>query len=56
MVQDGARVPVENASNNASIAPGQSRDGMGFNATWNGVTNGRPTAISLNTTPCSITS
>jgi hypothetical protein len=54
--QDEGRVPVQNVSYNASIAPGQSRDGMGFNATWNGVTNGRPTAITLNTTACTITS
>jgi hypothetical protein len=55
VVQDEGRVPLLNASNNASIAPGQTRDGVGFNATWSG-TNGRPTAISLNTTPCTVTS
>lgn len=53
--QDGVRVPVDNVSTNASIAPGQTRDGVGFNATWSG-TNARPTFISLNTVPCTVTS
>jgi hypothetical protein len=52
--QDEGRVPVANASWNASIAPGQTIDGIGFNATWSG-TNGRPTNVTLNTTPCTVT-
>ena len=53
--QDENRIPIQNVSYNASIAPGQTRDGVGFNASWTG-TNGRPTAISLNTTACTVTS
>jgi hypothetical protein len=54
VVQDQVRVPDQNASWNATIAPGQTVADVGFTATWNGVTNAKPTAISLNTTPCSI--
>jgi hypothetical protein len=53
VAQDGIRVPVASAPYNATIAPGQTRDGIGFNATWSG-TNGRPAAFSVNTTPCSV--
>jgi len=53
--QDGARVALDNASNQVSIAPGQTRDGPGFNATWSG-TNARPTQIFLNFVPCTVTS
>ncbi|MEJ3745740.1 peroxidase family protein [Actinomycetes bacterium KLBMP 9797] len=49
--QDGARVPIANAAWNGRLNPGQTVSGIGFNATWAG-TNGRPTGISLNTTPC----
>ncbi len=52
--QDGSRVPITNAHWNATIDPGQTVDGVGFNATWTG-TNERPTAISVNTTACSVT-
>lgn len=51
--QDGFRVPAQNASWNARINPGQTISDVGFTATWNGVTNARPTGFSLNTTPCS---
>jgi hypothetical protein len=53
VAQDGARVPVVNEAWNGRINPGQTQDGIGFNATWSG-TNGRPTAFSVNTTPCSV--
>ncbi|MCU7728710.1 cellulose-binding domain-containing protein, partial [Actinoplanes sp. KI2] len=53
VAQDGARVPVANASWNATLNPGQTLDGVGFNATWSG-TNNRPTAFSVNTTACSV--
>ena len=53
IVQDEGRVPVANVVSNASIAPGQTRDGIGFNATWSGVNN-RPTTFTLNTTTCSV--
>jgi hypothetical protein len=53
VAQDGVRVPVANASWNAAINPGQTVDGIGFNATWSG-TNNRPAAFSVNTTACSV--
>jgi hypothetical protein len=52
--QDGADVPIESSATNGVIAPGQTMDGIGFNASWSG-TNGRPANFSLNTTPCSVT-
>jgi hypothetical protein len=52
--QDGVRVEAQNSVNQASIAPGQTRDGPGFNATWSG-TNARPTTILLNQVPCQVT-
>jgi hypothetical protein len=51
--QDGARVPITNAAWNSRLNPGQTVDGVGFNATWSG-TNGRPTAFSINTTACTV--
>jgi hypothetical protein len=54
LTQTGPRVELENAANNVTIAPGQTRDGIGFNATWSG-TNARPTFISVNSVPCTIT-
>jgi hypothetical protein len=53
ITQDGPRVPVVNEAWNGQLNPGQTLDGVGFNATWSG-TNGRPTAFSLNTTACSV--
>jgi hypothetical protein len=50
--QVGARVPITNQPWNAALNPGQTLDGIGFNATWSG-SNRRPTAFSVNTTPCS---
>jgi hypothetical protein len=54
VTQDQNRVPPQNATWNNVINPGQTVQDVGFTATWNGVTNARPTAISLNTTPCTI--
>jgi len=54
LAQDGARVELTNAPNNVTIAPGQTRDGIGFNATWSG-TNARPTFMAVNGVPCTIT-
>ncbi|HYQ67800.1 peroxidase family protein [Actinophytocola sp.] len=51
--QDEARVPMVNESWNAAIPAGGSVTGIGFTATWNNVTNGPPTRVSLNTTACS---
>jgi hypothetical protein len=53
VAQDGARVPVTNATWNGTLNPGQTLGGVGFNATWSGVNN-RPTAFYLNTTACAI--
>ncbi len=50
--QSGASVTVTNESYNGSIAAGASYSGVGFNGTWNGVTNAVPTAISLNGMAC----
>ncbi|MFL6145254.1 MAG: peroxidase family protein [Labedaea sp.] len=54
VTQDQNRVPAQNASWNAVINPGQTIQDVGFTATRTGSTNARPTAISLNTTACSI--
>jgi hypothetical protein len=53
IVQDGAHVPAVNMPYNAALNPGQTVDGVGFNATWSG-TNNRPTWFAVNTTPCSV--
>ena len=50
--QDEGRVPVANEAWNAAIPPGGSVTGVGFNATWDNVTNNVPTRFTLNTTPC----
>lgn len=48
---NGLRVPVRNESWNAVIVPnGGTLSGVGFLATWNNVTNARPTRFTLNTT------
>lgn len=52
--QNGANVTVTNESYNGSIPAGTSYTGVGFNATWNGVTNAIPTAFSLNGVPCTV--
>jgi hypothetical protein len=54
VTQDINRVPAQNATWNNQINPGQTVQDVGFTATWNGVTNARPTAISLNTTACTV--
>jgi hypothetical protein len=51
--QDEGRVPVVNESWNAAIPAGGSVSGIGFNATWNNVTNNRPARFTLDTTQCS---
>jgi hypothetical protein len=52
--QSGANVTVKNESYNGSIAAGGSLTGIGFNGTWNGVTNAIPTAFSINGTACTV--
>jgi len=53
-IQSGANVTVTNESYNGSIAAGGSYTGVGFNGTWNGVTNAIPTSFSLNGTACTV--
>jgi cellulose 1,4-beta-cellobiosidase len=52
--QSGANVTVTNESYNGSIPTGGSYSGVGFNGTWNGVTNSVPTSISLNGVACTV--
>jgi len=54
VVQDEVRAPVEAADWNKTLNPGQTASDVGFTATWNNVTNARPTRFTLNTTQCSI--
>ena len=50
--QSGANVTVTNEPYNGSIAAGGSLSGIGFNGTWNGVTNAVPTSFAINGTTC----
>jgi hypothetical protein len=50
--QSGANVTVENESYNGSIPANGSVTGIGFNGTWNGVTNAVPTNFAINGTAC----
>ena len=50
--QSGANVTVKNMSYNGSIAAGATLTGMGFNGTWNNVTNAVPTSFAVNGTAC----
>src|ERR1035438_3235871 len=51
-IQSGTNVMVTNESYNGSIAAGASYTGVGFNGTWNGVTNAVPTSFAVNGTTC----
>jgi len=51
-IQSGANVTVTNMSYNGSIPAGGSYSGMGFNGTWNNVTNAVPNNFVLNGTAC----
>jgi hypothetical protein len=53
-IQSGAKVTVTNQSYNGSIAAGGSYTGVGFNGTWNGVTNAIPTSFAVNGTACTV--
>jgi len=52
--QSGTNVTVKNESYNGGIAAGSSLTGIGFNGTWNGISNAIPTAFSLNGTVCTV--
>jgi len=51
-IQSGANVTVTNESYNGSISAGGSLTGIGFNGTWNGVTNAVPASFAVNGTTC----
>jgi hypothetical protein len=50
--QSGGNATVTNESYNGTIAAGSSYTGMGFDGTWNGVTNTTPTNFAINGTTC----
>ncbi|MGH9564129.1 MAG: cellulose binding domain-containing protein, partial [Terracidiphilus sp.] len=50
--QSGSTVTVTNQSYNGSVPAGGSVTGIGFNGTWNGVTNAVPTNFAVNGTAC----
>jgi hypothetical protein len=50
--QSGANVTVTNMSYNGSIPTGGSYNGMGFNGSWNNITNAVPTSFTINGTVC----
>ncbi len=50
--QSAANVTVTNEPYNGSVAVGGSVSGIGFNGTWNGVTNAAPTSFAVNGTTC----
>jgi hypothetical protein len=52
--QSGANVTVTNESYNGAVAAGGNLTGLGFNGTWNGVTNAVPTAFSINGAACAV--
>jgi hypothetical protein len=51
--QSGTIVTVTNPSGSGSIPAGGSYSGMGFNGTWNNITNAVPANFTLNGTSCS---
>jgi hypothetical protein len=50
--QNGANVSVSNESYNGSIPSGGVYSAMGFNGTWNSVTNPAPTSFAVNGVAC----
>ncbi|MGA9669341.1 MAG: glycoside hydrolase family 6 protein [Terracidiphilus sp.] len=56
VTQNGANVTVSEQAGQTwqNIPAGGSYSGFGFNGTWNGVTNAKPTAFSLNGTACTV--
>jgi cellulase/cellobiase CelA1 len=56
VTQSGANVTVSQQAGQSwqNIPAGGSYSGFGFNGTWNGVTNAKPTAFSLNGTACTV--
>jgi endoglucanase len=56
VTQSGANVTVSEQAGQTweNIPAGGSYSGFGFNGTWNGVTNAKPTAFSLNGVACTV--
>jgi cellulase/cellobiase CelA1 len=56
VTQSGANVTVSEQAGQTweNIPAGGTYSGFGFNGTWNGVTNAKPTAFSLNGTACTV--
>lgn len=50
--QSGANVTLKNLSYDGSIAAGGTVSGIGFNGTWNNVTNAVPTSFAVNGVTC----
>jgi len=50
--QSGANVTVASELYNGRVAAGASTSGLGFNGTWNGVTNAIPTSFAVNGNTC----
>jgi cellulose 1,4-beta-cellobiosidase len=50
--QSGANVTVTNLSYNGSIPSGGTYSAMGFNGTWNNVTNAAPASFAVNAVAC----
>jgi hypothetical protein len=55
LTQNGANVTVVNEPYTADIAAGGSLTSVGFNSSWNAVTNAQPTNFAIDGTTCSIT-
>jgi hypothetical protein len=52
VTQSGANVQVTNMSYNGSIPAGSSYTGLGFNGSWNNVTNAVPSSFAVNGITC----
>ena len=50
--QSGSSVSVRNLSYNGTIPAGSSYNGVGFNGTWNDLTNAVPSSFAINGTTC----
>jgi hypothetical protein len=53
-IQSGANVTLTNLSYNGSVPAGGSLTGIGFDGTWNGVTNAVPTSFAINGSACGV--
>jgi hypothetical protein len=53
--QSGSNVSVRNEFWNGTLRPGQTLDGVGFNATFDNTTNAKPPNFSINNRRCTVT-